>query len=294
MRSLRVRLIGIAYLIMWRVTRVVPESWAMAMFRMGFDRSYRRNHRQRQIAADNLRPIVGDGPHLDATVKEAFRSYGRYWAEAFRLQDMSKDELARRVDFDGAEVLDAAKAGGGCVLGVAHVGNWDAVGRYAAERWSLAAVVEVLKPRALFERFVAYRRALGMTIIPLERGRDVTAQCVDLIKRTGTMLALVCDRDLSGSGIPVTMFGRTTRLPAGPAVIAMRAGVPLIPGVTWQLPDGRWYGRAYPPISTGNEPETPQQIAAVMQRLADVFEQILREHPEQWHCFAPYWTDAQP
>lgn len=291
MRALRVRLIGVAYLIMWRVTRWVPERWAMAMFRMGFDRSYRRNERQRRIAADNLRPIVGDGPQLDATVKEAFRSYGRYWAEAFRLQDMSNEELASRIDFEGYPILDAALAGGGAVLGVAHVGNWDSIGRWVANRWKLSAVVEVLKPRALFEKFVAYRRALGMTIIPLHKGQDVTAQCVEEIKRNGSMLALVCDRDLTGHGIEVTMFGRKTTLPAGPAIIAIRAGVPLIPGATWQEPDGRWSGRAYPPITTGTERETPEEIAAIMQRLASVFEQILRERPEQWHCFSPYWTD---
>lgn len=291
MRNLRVRLIGLAYLVMWRVTRWMPERWAVAMFRRGFDRSWRKNQRQRAIVTENLRPLVRDEARLAETVRAAFHSYGRYWAEAFRLQDLSDEELAARIDFTGAEILDEAMANGGAVLGVPHLGNWDAAGRYAATRWRLAAVVEVLRPKALFERFVAYRRALGMTIIPLHKGEDVTAQCVEHIKKTGDLLALVCDRDLSGRGIPVRMFGRTTSMPAGPAVVALRAGVPLCPGATWQAPNGRWRVQPFPPVATGKEPETPEEIARIMQALADAFEKILAQEPEQWHAFAPYWTD---
>ncbi|HVL90141.1 MAG TPA: phosphatidylinositol mannoside acyltransferase, partial [Actinomycetota bacterium] len=288
MRGLRVRLIGLAYLIMWRITRWMPERWAVGMFRWGFDRSWRKNETQRAIVTENLRPIVGDGPGLAPAVRAAFHSYGRYWAEAFRLQDMSDAELESRIDFVGQEILDEVMAAGGAVLGVPHLGNWDAAGRYVAKRWKLAAVVEVLRPKALFERFVAYRRALGMTIIPLHRGEEVTRRCVEHIKATGDLLALVCDRDLSKRGIPVRMFGRTTSMPAGPAVVALRAGVPLIPGATWQAPDGRWRFRAFPPIATGTEPETPEEIRRIMQKLATVFEDILREEPEQWHAFVPY------
>lgn len=291
-RSLRVRLIGLGYLIMWRVTRWMPERWAVALFERGFDRSWRRNAKQRAIVTENLRPIVGDEGDLDATVRAAFHSYGRYWAEAFRLQDLSDDEVTARMDFTGTDVLNDAIAAGGAVLGVPHLGNWDSAGRFAAARWPLAAVVEVLRPKALFERFVAYRRALGMTIIPLHRGEDVTARCVEQIKEHRSLLALVCDRDLSGRGVEVRMFGRTTTMPVGPAVVAIRAGVPLLPGATYQAPDGRWRARAFPPIATGQEEETPEQIAAIMQRLANAFEDILREAPEQWHAFVPYWNDS--
>lgn len=292
MKALRVRLIGTGYLVMWRVTRWLPERLVVRMFTWAFDRSWRNNDKQRAVVTDNLRPIIGDGPALAPAVRAAFHSYGRYWAEAFRLQDLTEDELAARMDFEGADVLDRMIATGGAVYGVPHLGNWDAAGRYVANRWRLAAVVEVLRPKALFDRFVAYRRALGMTIIPLHRGEDVTSRCVEHIKATGDILALVCDRDLSKRGIPVKMFGRMTTMPAGPAVVAIRAGVPLCPGATYQAPDGRWRVRALPPIATGQEPETPEEIAKIMQRLADSFEEILREAPEQWHAFVPYWTDA--
>lgn len=287
--SMRVRLIGIGYLIAWRVTRLIPERLAVGAFQAMSRRSWRRNHRRRKIVTENLRPVVGDGALLETTVRKAFESYGRYWAEAFRLQDLSDAQLEARIDFDGAENIDKSLAAGGAIMGVPHLGNWDSAGRYVAKRWGLAAVVEVLRPRVLFERFLAYRRALGIEIIPLERGADATGQCLEQIK-AGKVIALVCDRDLSGRGVEVTMFGRRTRLPAGPAVVALRAGVPLMPGAPFQAPDGRWRVCAYPPVTDGREPETPEAVARIMQQLANEFEKIIREAPEQWHAFVPYWT----
>src|SRR5207245_11071725 len=102
---------------------------------------------------------------------------------------------------EGAENIENAFASGkGGVLAALHIGNWDAGGRWVANRWPLAVVVEVLRPRMLFDRFVEHRRALGMTIIPLERDADPTGRCIEQLKE-GKMLALVADRDLSGSGV---------------------------------------------------------------------------------------------
>ena len=41
-------------------------------------------------------------------------------------------------------------------------------------------------------------------------------------------MALAADRDLSKSGIDVTFFGGPARMPAGPALLAIRTGAPLI------------------------------------------------------------------
>ncbi|MHB8512494.1 MAG: phosphatidylinositol mannoside acyltransferase [Actinomycetota bacterium] len=287
--SLRVRLIGLGYLAAWRITRMLPEQTASKLFDALYLRSWRRNEYRRRIVAENLRPIVGDGPALDSVVKEAFRSYGRYWLEAFRLNDMKLEEVIRRTEFTGAEYIDEGVKAGGVILAVPHMGNWDACGWYVANRWGLAAVAEVLRPRMLFEKFVKYREALGIAIIPLRRGGDATGKCIDAI-RSGVPVALVCDRDLSGSGVEVKLFGRTTKFPAGPAVVALRAGAHLLPACTLQRDNG-WSVHVKPPVALGNEQETPEVIASIMQKLANEFEVWIQEHPEQWHAWSKYWID---
>lgn len=290
--SLRLRLIGIAYLIAWRITRAAPERTVRRVFDFLSVRSWRRNVRRRAIVRENLLPVVGDSPALDDAVREAFIQYGRYWMETFRMEDLSSEELTGRFVGENLESLDAIHARGrGGVLATPHLGNWDAGGRWVAERWSLTAVVEVLRPRMLFDRFVAHRRSLGMTIIPLVRGGDVTGQCLAKIHEGG-YVALVSDRDLTGSGVRVQMFGRTTKFPPGPAVLALRAGVPLIPAVIFQQ-EGGWHTWVMDPIDDGITGETPENVAALTQRLAGAFEKMILRHPEQWHAFSRVWLAAE-
>ncbi len=287
----RTALTGAGYLVAWRLTRAAPERMVRRTFDALSLRSWRKNERRRAVVRENLRPVVGP-TELDAVVRDAFLMYGRYWMETFRMQDLSREELAARFTGEGLEVLDQIhKRGRGGVLATLHLGNWDAGGRWVAERWPLTVVVEVLRPKMLFDRFVEHRRSLGMTIIPLVRDGDATARCLERIQ-AGDYVALVSDRDLSGSGVPVRMFGRTTKMPAGPAVLALRAGVPLIPACIYQHPEGgAWHTWVMDPIDDGITGETPENVAALMQRVAEAFERMIAREPAQWHAWQRMWLD---
>ena len=93
--------------------------------------------------------------------------------------------------------------------------------------WKVAAVAERLEPPELSEWFLELRQQLGMEIIPLDsaapRRNRPRPSCAAKI------LCLLCDRDLSGTGVEVEFFGERTRLPGGPAVLALRTGAPLLP-----------------------------------------------------------------
>ena len=288
---LRLALTGVGYLIGWRLTRLMPERMIRRVFDALSLRLWRRNTRRRSTVRENLLPVVGEGADVDAVVRDAFVSYGRYWLETFRMEDLSSDELTARYGITGHEVLAGTHAlGRGGVIAIPHLGNWDAGGRWVAERWPLTVVVEVLKPKLLFDRFVDHRRSLGMTIIPLVRGGDATGRCLAKI-REGNFVALVSDRDLSGSGVPVRMFGRNTKLPPGPAVLSLRAGVPLIPACIYMV-DGGWHAWVMEPIDGGLEGETTENVAILTQRLAEAYEELIARHPEQWHAFSRMWLDA--
>ena len=282
---------GIAWLIGWRLARVLPEPWVVAGFERLGARNHRRNDVLRETVRKNLEPVVAP-ERLDRTVEEAFRWYGRYWAETFRMQDLSRAQLDARMRTEGLEHIEKAFAEGrGAVLATPHLGNWDSGGRFVAERWPLTVVVEVLKPRMVFERFVAHRRGLGMHIIPLERGGDPIQGCEAAI-RDGGLVALVSDRDMSKRGIEVTLFGKTTTMPPGPAVLALRTGAPLIPAAIYQHEDGTWLGRVMEPLPTPHG-EGSDAVAELTQSLASAFESLIRHAPEQWHVFTPFWPEMR-
>jgi len=287
--KLRLQLEGIGWLLAWRIARLLPERWTYAIFERLSVPSMRRNAKRRAAVEALLEPVVGR-EQLRVRVEEAFRWYGRYWAETFRMADLTAAQLDVRFRCEGQENIENAyRSGHGGVLATLHIGNWDAGGRWVAERWPLAVVVEVLRPRMLFERFVEHRRALGMTIIPLERGSDPTARCIEQLKE-GKMIALVADRDLSGSGVEVTMFGRKTKMPPGPAVLALRTGCDLIPATIYQHEDGTWRAWVLPALERPDE-TAPDAVAVYTQRLAEKFEELIRAAPAQWHVFNRYWID---
>ena len=291
--GLRLALTGVGYLAAWRLTRLAPEGAVRRAFDALSLRSWRRNDRRRETVRENLLPVIGEGPALDDAVREAFILYGRYWMETFRMQDLRSEELAARFGGENLEMLDEIYARGrGGVLATPHLGNWDAGGRWVAERWPLTVVVEVLRPKMLFDRFVEHRRSLGMTIVPLVRGGDATSRCLTKI-REGGYVALVSDRDLSGSGVPVRMFGRNTKLPPGPAVLSLRGGVPLIPACIYHRPGGRWHTWVMEPIDGDVKGETPDNVALLTQRLASSYERMIAREPSQWHAFSKMWLPSE-
>jgi KDO2-lipid IV(A) lauroyltransferase len=287
---LRLQLEGIGWLLAWRIARLLPEAWVNRVFERLSARSMRRNAKRRAAVERLLEPVV-PRERLPAAVEEAFMWYGRYWAETFRMADFTDAALDARFVCEGCENIEKAFASGkGGVLATPHLGNWDAGGRWVAKRWPLTVVVEVLRPRMLFDRFVDHRRALGMTIVPLERGTDPTGRCVEQL-RQGKLVALVADRDLSGSGIEVTMFGRKTKMPPGPAVMALRTGADLVPAAILQHRGGSWRAVVLPPVERPDE-TAPDAVPIYTQRLAEKFEELVRIAPTQWHVFNRYWIDG--
>jgi KDO2-lipid IV(A) lauroyltransferase len=250
---------------------------AFALGRLGGVAWYLTDRGRREALRDNLRHVLGrDAPDgtVERAVRRGFASYGRYWVEAFRLEDLPPAELVRRLDFEGREHLDRALAAGrGVIFASPHVGNWDFGAAWlAASGHPASAVVERLRPAELFERFAAYRRALGIEVLPLEDGPE-TLRGVLRTLRAGRLALLVCDRDLTGGGLPVTMFGAPTTLPGGPASLALKTAALVLPCAVYQgRRRGRWLD--------------------LTRRLAAEFELLIARAPEQWHVLSRYWRAA--
>ncbi len=186
----------------------------------------------RATVAANQAQVLGrpvDDPLVVSATREAFERYARYWFDSFHAPRMSDEELARRFRATGVEhVDDALAAGTGAVLAMPHMGNWDVGGRWVSTRAGgrLVSVAERLEPQRLFELFLQHREELGMDIIGSD-DRGVGQQLATALA-SNRMVCLVADRDLSGKGAEVEMFGRTRRVPAGPALLSLSAGAPLI------------------------------------------------------------------
>lgn len=282
-----------AWLAAWEVIKLLPEPLAYGLGRAGGRLAYRRDERRRDNLRANLRqvlgPDVGDEA-LERAVRRGFASYAQYWIEAFRLERLSRTEVLERFKFDGVEHLERAVASGrGVVAAVPHIGNWDVGGSWMAARgFRAVAVAERLRPAELFDRFLRYRQALGLEIVPFDEGPGLLRQLVAAL-RDGKVVALVADRDLGGRGVPVTMFGRQVTLPAGPAALALRTGAALLPAAVYQEGPGRWRARTRGTIEFEPTGDQRADTAELTRLLAAEFERLIAAAPEQWHVLVPFW-----
>ena len=292
----RDRLVEFGYAAGWRLVRALPLSVARALFNAGADRAYRSNGPSTQRLRRNLSMVLGpDAPaaELEDVVRAGLRSYARYWMEAFRLPSLTKRQIHadfRLVDHD--ELGAAVAAGKGAILALPHVGNWDVAAAYvAAQNWPLITVAERLKPEGLFEQFVAYREKLGMEVLPLTGGQRPPLDVLAEKAIQGYAVALLADRDLSARGIEVRFFGGRAKMPAGPAILALRTGAPLYAADIWYTPTQAVCTIQRVELPAESEGALDVRVKMITQRLADAFEKSIAAHPQDWHMLQKLWLD---
>jgi lauroyl/myristoyl acyltransferase len=288
---------GRRWLAAWKLVRWLPEPVAYALGRAGGRAYHRLDAGRREALRANLRVVLGPAvprAELEAVVRRGFATYGRYWVEAFRLEDLPPEEIRNRLRLEGREHLDAAVAAGrGTIFASPHVGNWDAGGAWlAASGYPATAVVERLRPVELYERFAAYRRALGLELLPLDDGPETLRGTMRAL-RAGRVVCLVCDRDLTGGGLPVRLFGAATVMPGGPASLTLRAGAALLPCAVYQdRRPGHWRAVIRPPLRVEPSGDPRADARALTQRLADEFQELIARAPDQWHVLSRFWREA--
>jgi KDO2-lipid IV(A) lauroyltransferase len=277
---------------MERLAMSLPERWGHRLFDAGGSLAYRLAPKARATVAANLSRVLGKPPGsnlVQKATREAFRSYARYWHDTFSVRSLPREEFLKRFDFRGRAHLDhAVEAGTGAILGLPHLGNWDAAGRWVAESgYAITAVAEELKPARMYRLFERHRRALGMGVVPLSESKKVGPQLAALLAQNH-LLALVCDRDLKGTGVEVEMFGATLRMPAGPALLSLATGSPLLPCSCFDTEDG-WGCLIRPPLEIERTGNMRHDVTALTRKLAAEFERDISAHPTQWHMFQPAW-----
>ncbi len=271
----------------WRLVRAMPELLARNAFDAGAHYAARNGgpDQLRRNLARVLRVPPARVP--DALIRASLASYARYWREAFRLPSMDLPAVARRLDevFVGAERLQATKdTGRGGVLALPHSGNWDMAGVWLVDNHgTFATVAERLKPESLYRRFVDYRESLGFEVIPSSGGERPPFELLAERLHNNKFVCLMADRDLTRNGVQVDFFGEPTRMPAGPAKLAIETGAALHPvHIYYDGDDCVVHVHDALDTSSGD-------VTLVAQALADRFARGIAAHPADWHMMQPQW-----
>ncbi|MEY9856753.1 lauroyl/myristoyl acyltransferase [Catenulispora sp. GAS73] len=300
--SVKDRVVSWGYGAAWAIVKMLPERTAYRLFDFIADRLWSRQGRQvRQLEKNLLRVLGKDTPEaqLRAVSRRAVRSALRQYCEQFRIPTWSRARIMDSVDFppeDIGRLKEALASGRGVIMALGHTGNYDHAGVWLVNFMGegFTTVAEHLKPESVAEKFLDYRRGLGMEVLPHDGGPSVFGTLARRL-RAGKGVALVADRDLSANGAQVTMFGEATRIAAGPAALAVQTGAVLLPVQLWYPSYGRMSIRVRPEIPVPEDGKRPEKVAVMCQQLADNYAEGIAAHPADWHMMQKFFlADLDP
>jgi phosphatidylinositol dimannoside acyltransferase len=287
----------------WRTLRALPERAAYGLFDRVADVAHRRNGKGVQRLRANyarVRPELSKA-ELDDLVHAGMRSYMRYYCEAFRLPSLAREDIQRAVVAYGAEEPQALAAQGqSIVVFVGHLGNFDLAAAWSASNIGpVTTVAERLEPEEVYQEFLAFRRSIDMTIIPLTGGEDPFGALVRVTRAGGGVVALASDRDLTHNGVEVDLLGHRARMAKGPAVLSLLTGAPLYAASIHyeRVPRGEGLG-GYRTVVQFSERLTPRVSGSTGEKAHDLIQQCadhlaptIRAHTSSWHMLQKVFVD---
>ena len=278
------------YILAWKLLRKLPEKTAYSLFERGAKWLVKRDGKSVQRLRKNLARVSPglSGLQMKVLLEDAMTSYMRYWCDTFRFPNWDKERINETVTVTREELLlDGIKSGRGVIVALPHAGNWDHAGAYFCLKGiHIVTVAERLKPERLFNEFLRYRQAMGMEVLSLDSRSLVT---LEQRLREGHLIALVADRDLSKSGIDVEFFGKPARMPAGPAVLALKTGAVFLTAFVNYTPNGIHI--TFDELSIPESGTQEEKVSVLVQKSANNFERGIGQHPQDWHMLQRIWID---
>jgi KDO2-lipid IV(A) lauroyltransferase len=249
------------------------------------------------LAANDLGPAKAraaahDPRALERLVRSAFRHHARYYVELVLTPSITNAELERRLTLsDPALVSEAMRPNHAAIIVGLHYGAVELPGLLISSRTGRPTVtpMEDLADSEIQAWMIRTRGAAGFRLVRLREARRELSAAL----RRGETVGLVADRDITGGGVEVELFGAPARLPIGPALLALEFDVPVYVGTIRRVGHGAYRGDLIaleaPPPGTRRE-----QVHALLSAEARAFERIIAVAPEQWWgLFSPIWPDLE-
>ena len=219
----------------------------------------------------------------EATATRMYRSLGRGLGELLAMA------LAPRRSLAGLVQLDEIRVESGFVAATAHTGNWDLVACAAAEKVPLTVVTKRLSIGLLDRLWQGARRARGVRLVGVGEARRAAQESL----AAGQVVAMLVDQapERERGTTLVPFLGQLARVDLAPALLAARAGVPLVSAFALRQGDGTHrllLGEPRPPPARNQR----AWAEAAMREVTAELEALVREHPEQWLWMHRRWKAA--
>lgn len=254
-------------------------------------------HRQPEVywtVHANLRQILGpeaDDVTLHRMTYQVFFHAGQTYYDFFHAIGQPKEVLAEAVRIPDEIVAlvrsETARRRGVLVL-TAHMSNFDLLGLSVGAQGLPIQMLSLANPQAGFHLLNYLRAKAGFEVTPITP--QSLRAAIRRLKNGGIVLTGV-DRPVPEDRELVEFFGRPAYLPVGPVRLALMTGALVIMGSCYYEPDKGYSLKVTEPLEMIRTSDRKRDLMTNVHRVADILEQHVRAHPEQWMMFHPFWPE---
>ncbi|HLE60091.1 MAG TPA: lysophospholipid acyltransferase family protein [Thermoanaerobaculaceae bacterium] len=238
--------------------------------------------------------LPADHPEVRRLAWEMGYQHAYHWIDFFRWSQLSPEQFEANIEaIEGEQHFQAARASKrGTLFLTAHMGNPEAGAVGLGTHFEPVHVLYWRDRFATAEEFRTRMRLRGNVHgIPVDASPFSVVPALRVLENGG-IVAAHGDRDFSGQGWPVQFFGATAKFPPGPFMLAARSGALVLPTFFLLTPQRRFHVIYEEPVSVSGNGDVEARALAAMQGWAAILERRIREFPQQWYCFYPFWGEA--
>lgn len=247
-----------------------------------------RSRKHRHVMANLAVALPDRDPAERARIaRRIWGQLGRVIAEYPHFDAILGAEAAARMTvetrLDMAPYLRGERVG---IFASAHTGNWElAAGTARILGYPLSVLYTPFSNPRLDTLVRGRREALGAGLIDRHQGARGMIRALS----RGSSIGVLMDQRYD-EGEPISFFGHDTPSGVGAAAVALKLGVDFVPVRVERLEDAHFRCTFFEPIRPDPELADPRARARDMtQKLYRIFEDWIRDRPEQWLCVKRRW-----
>ncbi len=286
-----------------RLATIIPRAFTYRVGELAALLSYLACTRARTNVRGNLARVFPNATprRLRRLVLKTFLNYSKYLVDYCTFNSSSRERIMKEITrVEGTEnITKALERGNGIILMTAHLGNWELGGIFFGNK---DIKINVLTFRDGIDKIdeikERYRSNYNVNTIVLGDGPFAAIEILNALGRN-EVVAMLVDRGAE-DGIEIPFFGKVTRFPTGPLLLAAQSGAPIIPGFVVREKEGYLAvveDLIYVDKKQGNSPTAEDEnknrsgevagndhhTAAI--KTIKVFEEYIRKYPDQWYNF---------
>lgn len=250
--------------------------------------------RKTAIYEDNFRIAFPKKTEVEikALAKASWSTAGRVLGEYSHMNTILNERGGERIEIEVQEpnthLLDPSRP---VVLAAAHLSNWEVIG-VALARMGIPNTCLYSPPTNpwIDRMLLKSREMLQCELVP----RDNSARRLMQSLKNGRTVGIIIDRRID-EGQQIPLFGKNKLTTTMPAKLALKFNCDLVPVRVERRKDANFKVTFCPPISPLNsdDSESDQAIDMIGQ-VHGLFEQWIRQQPQDWFCSKRLWPKRKP